>query len=127
MEYQDTLKGHVLHGIVAHSRSTPEGLMINVKVKPRAPKFRLYQDGTLEVKSPPIDGKANMEIIKEFKKLLGCEVMILMGISSKKKVLLLKGMDAETLNVALRDNNGTNGSKVDIDETDEQDDEEDEQ
>ena len=83
MEYQDTLKGHVLHGLVAHSRSTPEGLMINVKVKPRAGRFRLYQDGTLEVKSPPIDGKANMEIIKEFKKRLDCDVLILMGIFEK--------------------------------------------
>jgi uncharacterized protein (TIGR00251 family) len=106
MEYQDTLKGHVLHGLVAHSQTTPEGLMINVKVKPHASQFRLYQDGTLEVKSPPIDGKANMEIIKEFKKRLGCEVLILMGISTKKKVLLLKGMDHDTLNKAVRNWNG---------------------
>jgi|GEM_PF-1051576 len=103
MEYQETLKGHVLHGMVAHSRSTPEGLMINVNVKTRAPKFRLHQDGTLEVKSPPIDGKANMEIIREFKKLLGCDVMILMGISSKKKVLLLRGVDADRLNSMIRE------------------------
>jgi len=103
MEYQETLKGQMLNGLIDHSRTTPEGLLINVKVKTNAKRFWLRQDGVLEVKASPEHGKANAEIVKKLKKLLGCEVRILMGLTSKNKMILLKGMDTERLNRLLRE------------------------
>lgn len=49
---------------------------------------------TLEVKikSPPLKGKANKEIIKEFSKLTGCPVEILSGLKSHQKTLKITGI-----------------------------------
>ena len=59
MEYQETLKGQMLHGLIDHSRPTPEGLLVNIKVKTRSPEFRLRQDGTRRFR------KAYIEIPKK--------------------------------------------------------------
>ena len=104
MEAQRTIQGRMLNGLVEHSRKTPEGLLVNVKVKPNSGRFKLHEDGMLEVKSPPIEGKANAEIMKKLKKMLGCEIKIVYGHSSREKMLLLMGMDAERLNKTLLEN-----------------------
>lgn len=98
----------MLHGLVDHSQQTPDGILINVKVKTNQPKFRIRQDGTIEVKSLPEHGKANREILKELKKMLGCDVKILMGLTAKNKIILLAGMDTEKLNDIMKNSNGNN-------------------
>lgn len=41
----------------------------------------------VSVKAPPVEGRANAEIIKYFSKLLKKKVMIKSGVSSKEKLL----------------------------------------
>lgn len=53
----------------------------------------------------PLDkGKANAEIIRGFRKLLGCRARILSGLSSRNKLVLLEGVSRERLNSAMDKN-----------------------
>ncbi len=74
------------------------GIIIHVKARPGSGSFRLHGDGRLEVKSPAEKGRANAEIIRELSKRLSCEAVILKGMKSRNKTILLKGADRERLN-----------------------------
>ena len=85
-------------------QETPQGLIVSVKVKPSSPKFALIKKGEeliLEVTAPPQEGKANQEIMKELSALLRCEVQVLRGSASRKKLLMLKGISTEELEAVL--------------------------
>ena len=81
-------------------RETRDGVLITVRVKTNSPCFALHEDGTLEVKSRPERGKANREIIMGLGKLFGCEAKIVLGLRSKSKMILLRGLNTERLNSA---------------------------
>ncbi len=83
---------------------TPDGLIISARVKPSSGKFRFCRDGdaiVLEVRSPAREGKANQEIMRELPKLLRCEVRILRGSGSRNKMIQLKGISSEELEMVL--------------------------
>jgi len=83
---------------------TPEGLIITARIKPGSGRFcfKMEKDDIiLEVMSPAREGKANQEIMRELPKLLRCEVRILRGSSSRKKLMLLKGITSEELEIVL--------------------------
>ena len=74
--------------------------IIQVKVKPNARVSRLEQqaDGTwlAQIKSPPVDGKANKELITLVAKHFKChksQVSIKSGASSRLKSLQIAGTD----------------------------------
>ena len=72
-----------------------DALVLEVRVKPSSPGFKITEDNgnfIIEVKSPPQEGKANTEIVKELRKMFKTEILILSGLKSKKKVILLKGL-----------------------------------
>lgn len=73
-------------------KETPQGLVIGLKVKPNSKAFRLDTNGVLEIRSPPREGKANQEIIKELGRLFKTEVKILRGHRGRCKVILLKNI-----------------------------------
>lgn len=62
-----------------------------VKVKPNSPKTKIISIGPdcikMEVKAPPENNKANIEIIKFFSKLSKKNVKILFGLTSKTKTV----------------------------------------
>jgi hypothetical protein len=65
---------------------------LNIKVKARSNETKLVQESnnfTMYVKSPPVDGKANREIIKFFSKKFKFQIKIIRGKTSSKKVLKL--------------------------------------
>ncbi len=69
---------------------------LSVKVKPgsRRPGISELEDGILEVrvKSPPVDGKANVEVIKALAKHLGLkrsQLAIKTGAGSKLKRIII--------------------------------------
>jgi len=66
---------------------------LEIKVKTRAHETKLVQEGdnfTMYVKSPPVDGKANTELLKFFRKKFGVAVSIIRGKTSRRKVLKIK-------------------------------------
>ena len=72
------------------------GMKIRVKVKPNSKEQKIeeYTDGgfTVRLKSPPIDGKANQELIallaKRYK-VAKSQVQIKSGLSSKNKLVTI--------------------------------------
>ena len=71
------------------------GLIVSVTVKPKSPAIRFYRSGDdiiLELTCPAREGQANQEIVKELPRLLRCEVSIIRGAKTKKKLLMLKGI-----------------------------------
>jgi uncharacterized protein (TIGR00251 family) len=85
------------------AREVPEGVLLGLKVKPNSGRFCLHDDGTLDVKSPPAGGKANREAVRGLGRMFGCEVRIVMGMTSRNKMFLLRGMSAEKLNSMLNE------------------------
>ena len=85
-------------------QETGDGLIVSVSVKPGSGRFAIITKGDeiiLEVRSPPQEGKANQEIVRELPKLLRCDVRILRGEHRKKKLLLLKGISEQELRGVL--------------------------
>jgi uncharacterized protein len=75
-------------------KETKEGIVLSIFVKPNSPKFKIELDGdevVVYATEEPEKGKVNKEIMKEGGKLLGFRVEIVSGLTSKQKVLLLRG------------------------------------
>ncbi|WP_054841071.1 DUF167 family protein [Thermococcus peptonophilus] len=73
------------------------GVLLLIYVQPKAKKNAVEEvdewRGRLKVRiaAPPVEGKANKEVVKFFSKLLGGEVSIVRGETSREKDLLVKG------------------------------------
>jgi len=85
---------------------------LTVKVHPRAKRSelngRLGDAWKLALAAPPVDGKANDECVRffaEFAKVPRSRVRILMGLTSRTKVIELEGVSQEILDrlLATRD------------------------
>jgi len=84
---------------MSNSNKTRPHLTINIKVEPRSSRSGMvgaYGDG-LKVKltSPPVEGRANKELIEVLAKEFGIpkkDIEIISGESSKKKVVRLTGV-----------------------------------
>ncbi len=83
---------------------TTDGIIFHAKIKTKSKKFLISKKGDhilVEVKSPPVQGKANTEIVKELKKVLGKEILILKGFKSKEKVIFVNEMSRNDLERVL--------------------------
>ncbi|WP_457548824.1 DUF167 family protein [Archaeoglobus sp.] len=82
-------------------KETDKGLIIEIDVSPNAKRTALigYDNWRnalkVSVKSPPKGGKANRELVEFLSEIFGCDVGILKGEKSTKKVVLLKGLSLE--------------------------------
>ena len=79
-------------------KQTGNGVLIEVKVKPNSKRFAFFEKNgqlILEVVSPPKEGKANLEIVKELKRMFGKDVKIVKGLKSREKVILIRGLGKE--------------------------------
>jgi len=81
------------------SRAEPKSILIQVKVKPNARTSSLIRadDGTwlAQVQSPPIDGKANDELISLIVRQFHCRksaVTIKSGASGRVKLIRIDGI-----------------------------------
>ena len=89
---------------------TSEGLILNVRAQPRSSKAGIdcVMGDALKVRirSAPVDGKANRELIETLADSLGLSksrVMFKGGETSKTKRLLLQGFSVADLRAALPD------------------------
>ncbi|WP_297487772.1 DUF167 domain-containing protein [Thermococcus sp.] len=88
-------------------KETKEGALLLIYVQPKAKKNAIEGidewRGRLKVKikAPPVEGKANKEVVKFFSKLLGAEVTIVRGETGREKDLLVRGLGAEDVRKRL--------------------------
>jgi len=85
-------------------KETKDGTTITIFVKPHASKFSIERDGDEIVVSStqePTKGKVNKEILKEISKLLGFRIEIVSGLTSRQKVLLIRGADKAQVEATL--------------------------
>ncbi|MFH1520837.1 MAG: DUF167 domain-containing protein [Candidatus Micrarchaeota archaeon] len=83
-------------------------MRVEIIVSPRSSKFLLYvQDGVVRanLRSPPEDNKANIELIKELKRATGVDVRIISGLKSKRKVIEI-GIDEAKWNLFVTNLDG---------------------
>jgi uncharacterized protein len=78
-----------------------EGIRISVRVTPRASKNMVVgrRGDSLAVKltSPPVEGRANRDLVKFLAKMLGVStssVSIVKGETSRNKILFVAGLDS---------------------------------
>ncbi|KXB08413.1 hypothetical protein AKJ56_01415 [candidate division MSBL1 archaeon SCGC-AAA382N08] len=83
------------------------GVILNLKVTPSSDSFEISGlnkwRGVIKVKvtSPAEKGKANEELLKEFKNILGKDIEIISGTRSKTKKLLVKRVSKEAVSRKL--------------------------
>jgi uncharacterized protein (TIGR00251 family) len=82
---------------------------INIYVQPRASKTCIagMHDGHIKVRlaAPPVDGAANAALVEFVAERLGIaksRVRVVGGISSRRKILEIDGVDAATVAAALQ-------------------------
>jgi uncharacterized protein (TIGR00251 family) len=81
-------------------KETKDGTVLLVYVQPKAKRNEIEGvdewRGRLKVKikAPPVEGKANKELVKFLSKVLGTEVKIIRGETGREKDLLV-GLSAE--------------------------------
>ena len=88
-------------------KESKEGVILQIYVQPKAKRTEI--DGIdewrkrlkVKVKAPPVEGKANKEIMKFFSKLLGAEVSLIKGETSREKDLLIRGVSIEEVKKKL--------------------------
>ena len=72
--------------------------VFRVKVKPNAKRARIRVrelDIFLDTPAQPREGEANLEVIREMKKLFKREVVIIKGHKSREKVILVRNLMPE--------------------------------
>jgi len=77
-----------------------EGTLIKVVVKPKSNNFRIEQEESnllIHCRNPPEKGKTNKELMKELSKFFEHEVFIVSGLTSREKVILVKGAKIDEL------------------------------
>ena len=96
---------------VHHSVSiadTKDGITLKVFVKPNSPSFKVQFDGDEIIicsTEEPVKGKVNKEIIKELTKLFHAKVELISGATSKRKQLVVLGIDKNQVEQILRQPN----------------------
>ncbi len=82
-------------------KKTKDGVLIEVKVEPRSSKKGLsgIMDNVLKVKltAPPVEGEANEQLIEVIAELTGVrksDIRIVRGLSSKRKVVEIRGIES---------------------------------
>jgi uncharacterized protein (TIGR00251 family) len=86
-------------------KETKDGAIITIYVKPNSDKFKIERDGDEIVvcaTEEPEKGKVNKEIIKEASDFFGYKVEIVSGLTSRQKILLLRGATKEQIECALK-------------------------
>lgn len=95
-------------------RASQEGLILEIVVAPRAKrsKFVGFHGGypKIALAAPPIEGRANEELVSFLKDLLGIpgrDIELVRGDTSKRKAVLLRGISPEKALQVLETSRGS--------------------
>lgn len=87
---------------------TAEGVRIRLRVQPRARRTEvagLHGEAVkLRIQAPPVDGKANEEVVRFLAQRLGVprsQLELVAGLSGRSKVVLVRGLDLEAVAARL--------------------------
>ncbi|ENN96710.1 hypothetical protein J422_00671 [Methanocaldococcus villosus KIN24-T80] len=89
-------------------RECKDGVIVDIEVQPNANKNEIFginewrKRVMVKIKAPPVEGKANKEIIKFFRKLFNSDIEILSGTTSSKKSVLIKGVKKEDVERVIK-------------------------
>jgi uncharacterized protein (TIGR00251 family) len=86
-------------------KETKDGVVIEVFVKPKSPKFEVLLEGdevVVRCTEEPVKGKVNKELLKALSKFFHTNVELVSGATSRQKHLLLKGMMKSDVERLLR-------------------------
>lgn len=84
-----------------------QNAVLELYVKPNSRKFGIISCNAakkllkIKVKSKAMKGKANAEIIKEFKRMFNWNIMIVKGEKSNRKIISISGMSERELILQL--------------------------
>ncbi len=89
-------------------KEQPDGVLLSVKVEPRASRNEIGdgQGAELKIKvtAPPVDAAANEAVLRLLADTLDCprgSVQLIRGGTSRHKIILLHGMKLETVAARL--------------------------
>src|SRR3954469_7032583 len=106
-----TLHRKLLMTVPSYLRSQPDGVLLSVKVQPRASKNEigdaLGDELRIKVTAPPVDAAANEALIDLLAEVLGCgkgRIELARGQTSRHKLIKLHGFKAEEVVQKLSDN-----------------------
>jgi uncharacterized protein (TIGR00251 family) len=90
-------------------RSQPDGVLLSIKVQPRASKNEIGEtlgnELKIKVTAPPVDSAANEALLKFLAETLGCgksAVQLVRGQTSRHKLVRVAGVSAEQVAQRLR-------------------------
>jgi uncharacterized protein len=90
-------------------RESEDGVVIKVRVTPNSSRNTIVQGQedllTVKLTSPPVEGKANKELLKFLAKKMRVApsaITIVKGHSSREKTLFVSGVDGETARERLQ-------------------------
>lgn len=79
-------------------KEVQDGILVDIEVSPKSKNFEItgYNEWRerieIRLKSPPLKGKANKEIVNEFSKLTKSDVEIIYGLKSHHKTLKINNI-----------------------------------
>jgi uncharacterized protein len=89
-------------------RETPQGVILKVKVTPKARKTQILgwkeDELRIQVSAPPDKGEANQAVLKllaETLKRPRSSVILISGPASRQKTILIEGMELEQIRCLL--------------------------
>jgi uncharacterized protein (TIGR00251 family) len=87
---------------------TPEGVIISLYIQPGASKTEVIGEHNgllkIKIKAPPVDGKANEEVLRFLSKVLNVsksQIEILKGDKSREKKVLVRSTEIEAVQKSL--------------------------
>ena len=86
-------------------KDTKDGIVIEIFVKPKSPKFEVLLEGNeivVRCTEEPVKGKVNKELLKALSKFFHTNVELVSGATSRQKHLLLKGIEKNEVERLLR-------------------------
>jgi uncharacterized protein len=90
---------------MTYVKKTSEGVLLLVHVVPGAKRTELagvHGDRLkLRVEAPPVDGAANEAVLKFLKKFFGAKTELVRGEKSRKKDILVLGLDVESVRIKI--------------------------
>jgi uncharacterized protein (TIGR00251 family) len=102
--FYDTIKGDMVY----ISTLADNCVVLNLYIQPKASKSRLIglHDGCLKlaVAAPPVDGKANKQVLKFLAATLGVanrDLILKSGLQSRRKQVVVKSLDADTVRTII--------------------------